>query len=206
MSLIFGVKKFHKYLYGREFVLITDHKPLVTIFGPYSSVPTLAALRLQRWSLILMAYNYSIVHREGKLHSNVDMLSRFPNDKEHMCAEELKVNFFSYTDQLPISCDDIAMETAKDSILRKVYHFVMNGWTSNLVEDDLCPYFRRQHELSIENGCILWGMRVIIPSVFRDRLLNELHHEHIGIVKMKAVARSYFWYPKMDLDIENLVI
>ena len=53
LSLIFGVKKFHEYLYGRRFTLLTDHKPLTTILGPKTSVPPLAAARLQRWALII---------------------------------------------------------------------------------------------------------------------------------------------------------
>ena len=60
LSLIFGVKKFHQYLYGRKFSLITDHKPLTAIFGSKKGIPTLAAARLQRWALLLSAYNYDI--------------------------------------------------------------------------------------------------------------------------------------------------
>lgn len=56
LSLIFGVKKFHKYLYGRTFTLNTDHKPLVTIFGPKNGIPTLATAWMQRWALILSGY------------------------------------------------------------------------------------------------------------------------------------------------------
>ncbi len=51
LAIIFGVKKFHKYLYGRMFTLITDHKPLTTIFGPMNAVPSLAAACMQRWAL-----------------------------------------------------------------------------------------------------------------------------------------------------------
>ena len=80
MSIIFGVKKFHKYLYGRKFSLLTDHKALTTIFGPRKGVPTLAALRLQRWSLILMAYDYDITYRRSEEHSNADFLSRAPTN------------------------------------------------------------------------------------------------------------------------------
>ena len=43
LSLVFGIKKFHQYLYGRRFTLITDHKPLTTILGPKKGIPSLAA-------------------------------------------------------------------------------------------------------------------------------------------------------------------
>ena len=46
LSLIFGVKKFHQYLYGRMFTLVTDHKLLMAIVGPKKGVPSLAAARL----------------------------------------------------------------------------------------------------------------------------------------------------------------
>ena len=55
-SLVFGIKKFHQYLYGRRFTLVTDHKPLTAILGPKKSVPPLAAARLQRWAMLLSAY------------------------------------------------------------------------------------------------------------------------------------------------------
>jgi len=60
-------------------------------------------------------------------------------------------------------------------------------------------------ELSIENGCILWGARVVIPPRFREQLPNELHLEHQGITRTKAFARSYLWWPKLDSDIESLI-
>ena len=53
LALVFGVKRFHQYLYGRHFTLITDHKPLTNIFGPHKAIPTLAAARLQRWPITL---------------------------------------------------------------------------------------------------------------------------------------------------------
>ena len=62
LSLIFGVKKFHNFLYGRHFLLVTDHKPLLTIFGSKKGIPmvTMAANCLQRWAIILATYIYEI--------------------------------------------------------------------------------------------------------------------------------------------------
>ena len=70
LSIIFGIKKFHQYLYGRKFLLVTDHKPLVTLLGPKSGIPTLAAARLQRWAILLSAYQYEIEYRSMLKHAN----------------------------------------------------------------------------------------------------------------------------------------
>ena len=56
LSIIFGVKKFYQYLYGRQFSLITDHRPLTTIFGPKNAIPSMAAASLQRWALFLSGF------------------------------------------------------------------------------------------------------------------------------------------------------
>ena len=77
-AIIFGIKKFHPYIYGRKFTLITDHKPLTTIFSPKSSLPALAAARLQRWAIILSAYQYEVEFRATDKHANADCLSRLP--------------------------------------------------------------------------------------------------------------------------------
>ena len=74
LSLVFGVKKFHQYLYGRKFTLITDHKPLTAIFGSKKGIPTLAAAHLQRWALLLSTYDYEIQFKPTESHSNADGL------------------------------------------------------------------------------------------------------------------------------------
>ena len=63
LSIVFGVRKFHQYLYGRKFILVTDHKPLVSLLGPKTGIPTLAAARMQRWALLLSGYQYDIEYR-----------------------------------------------------------------------------------------------------------------------------------------------
>ena len=57
LPLIYGVQKFHQYLYGRHFVLYTDQKPLINILNPKKGIPPLSTARLQRWAVILSAYN-----------------------------------------------------------------------------------------------------------------------------------------------------
>ncbi|XP_039525150.1 uncharacterized protein K02A2.6-like [Pimephales promelas] len=205
LAIIYGVKKFHKYLYGRKFTLITDHKPLLAILGPKSAVPTLAALRMQRWALILMAYSYELEYKKSSDHLNADAMSRLPVTELDSTAQESNVFYFSHVEDLPVTAQDIKVGTSRDPLLSKVWSFTMNGWPNYLNDESLKPYFVRRHELSADQGCVLWGLRVIVPQMHRPQILKDLHHEHPGICKMKALACSYVWWPGLDGEIEDLV-
>ena len=78
LALIYEVKKFHKYFYGRHFTLVTDHKPLMTILGPKKGLPTLAATRLQCWAIFLLGYQYDLKFRSTLQRCNADGFSPLP--------------------------------------------------------------------------------------------------------------------------------
>ena len=78
LAIVYGVKKFHQYLFGRSFTICSDHKLLQHIFSQTHPIPSLASARLQRWALTLSAYNYHIQYKPGKDNSNADVLSRLP--------------------------------------------------------------------------------------------------------------------------------
>ena len=78
LALVFGVTRFRQYLLGRQFKLLTDHKPLIHLFGESRGILTMASARLQRWALTLSGYDYKIVYKSGKELCNADGLSRLP--------------------------------------------------------------------------------------------------------------------------------
>ena len=81
----------------------------------------------------------------------------------------------------------------------------MEGWPHKAQEEALKPYYQRKNQLATDQGCLLWGLRVIIPPTLQAEMLNELHATHPGVVKMKALARSIVWWPNLDKDIEDVV-
>ena len=81
LSCIFGIKRFHDYLFGRHFELVTDHKSLLGLIKDRATPPH-ASSRIKRWSLFLSSYEYSLVFRNTTARNNADVLSRLPLPEE----------------------------------------------------------------------------------------------------------------------------
>ncbi|KAI0241195.1 hypothetical protein LSAT2_000115 [Lamellibrachia satsuma] len=78
-------------------------------------------------------------------------------------------------------------------------------WTTKKNNELLKPYTQRKDELSIHDGCLMWDTRAIIPSVFHQELLEEVHNAHSGIVGMTAEGCSLMLWSGIDHDIERRV-
>ena len=206
LAVVFGVKKFHFYLFGRKFTIYSDHKPLQHLFSESRPVPSLASARIQRWALTLSAYNYVISHRAGTANSNADGLSRLPLPDIPTSIPlpgELVLLMDSLQDS-PVSAVQMKQWTDHDPLLSRIRKCILQGWP-DLVEEDFQLYYQKRTELTIQDGCILWASRVVVPTVGRSKVLEELHQGHPGVSRMKALARSIVWWPGLDAEIEDKV-
>ena len=179
LAIIFGVQKFRQYLLlGRKFCLITDHKPLLTIFHPAEGIPETAASRLQRWAIVLSAYNYEVKYQPSEKHGNADALSRLPLDKTEDSVDDPDDTVCLLEQQqlnhLPIKAADIQRETSVDPVLSKVYNFTVRGWplSLSLVPNEVKQFYNKRFDLTVFNGCLLLGLKVVIPQSINKQCYN----------------------------------
>ena len=122
LSLVFGIKKFYPYVFGRSFELVTDHKPLLGLLGEARSTSPQASARVRRWSLYLSMFEYTLKFRKTEAHANADALSRLPlpvTSPLKTGPTEL-VLLTQHLQGSPVSAEQIREQTVKDPILAPV--------------------------------------------------------------------------------------
>ena len=122
LAIVFGVTKFRQYLLGREFTIISDHKPLLGLFSHTRSIPQMASARILRWALTLSAYQYTISFKSGKTHSNADGLSRLPlpDTPSQVPLPGDTVLVLDRLSATPVSVSQIRTWTSRDPLLSRV--------------------------------------------------------------------------------------
>jgi len=197
-AIVFGIKKFHQFLYGNHFTLLTDNKPLAQILNPQKGLPAYSAMRMQHYAVFLQAFNFNIKYRKAIEHGNADGFSRLPiQEKSNGNYDVIDIFQIENVEALPVTAKSIREEICKDKLLAKILQALKNG-------KSLVPLGYNDGEFTLQDGIIFRKERVVIPENLRDRVLKELHAGHFGTVRMKQLSRNVCWWPKIDKDIENI--
>ena len=174
--MIWGMEKFHYFLYGKEFTLETDQKPLVSIYRKHMVE---ISPRIQR--LIVRSFPYQpfdVQYRKGMEIPLADALSRVtptPVEEDGIQLPVVAVNLI--TSNVPVSSTEIELihsELSKDPTFTVLRHYINIGWPSECrkLPQELHTFWNYREDLSMEDGLITKGARLLIPSTLRKRILE----------------------------------
>ena len=202
LAVVWATEHYHLYLYGAKFAVITDHKPLLGIFKSHK--PT--SPRIDRWKLRLMSYKYEIIYRPGKDDANpADFISRHP-DKATPFPDNIAENYVNYlcNNIIPkaMTLSEVQKETKNDSTLQKLSQAVeTNHWS----DPEIQRYKNVKDELSVCDGLIIRGTRLVLPKSLQHQAVELAHTGHQGILKTKRLLREKVWFPSIDRMVQERI-
>lgn len=212
LTIVWSCEHFHLYIYGKEFTMVTDHKPLELIWNnPRSKSPAC----IERWGLRLQPYRLKVEYREGS-ENPADDMSHHPiqthlhnkSTRATKIAEEY-INFITQNNTpKAMTLDEIKHETLKDETLQRVSTLIRtNTWHTVTKDIVLKQYEHVKGELAVshDNDIILRGSTIVIPPSLQNRALQIVHESHQGITKTKALLREKVWFPGKDRQAEEMV-
>ena len=117
LAIIYAIKKFHKYFFGKRFILFTDHKPLLGLFSEKRGIPNMAAAQMQRWATLLSAYDYTLKYHSGAENSNADFFSHFPSNEKPTTSTIKNKIFMSELSYSPVTSKEVADFSKKEPVI-----------------------------------------------------------------------------------------
>ena len=203
LAVVYGCEKFHTYLYGRQFVIESDHRPLEQI---HKKNLDMAPPRLQRMLLRLQPYDCTIQYKSSKEMVMAGTLSRLSSrDRDEIPGMQVRIH--QLVEFSPVELQQIKDETVKDGTLQFLTQQVVQGWPDSIkkVHQEIKPYWNNRDDISIQEGVLLLGSRIIIPESLRQQIIQEIHSGHQGMEKCKLRAKSCVYWPGIHKEIENMV-
>ena len=209
LAMIWGMKKFHYFLYGKEFTLEMDQKPLVSIYKKHMVE---ISPRVQR--LVVRSFPYqplNIWYRKGVEIPLADALSHvtpLPMEEDGIQLPIIAVNLV--TANIPYSSnelDNIHGVTGKDPTLKVLMYYINVGWPCEhrMLPQELHLYWNFWDELYVKDGLVTKSSRLFKPSILRWKMLEQIHEGHWGIKKCILKARESVFWPGISDDIWEAV-
>lgn len=194
--------------------LTLKYKPLLSLLGA-QAVDALPP-RIQHFRMRLMRYSYLISHVPGKNLWTADTLSHVPlqadtsnADKELMESTNIYIcdNIMENLPMSPSYIDSLRQHLKEDSVCSKVMKMCHDEWPEfSLCEGTLKRYWVECAFLTVQDGLLLKGTRLVIPAALRNDVSSKLHEGHQGVTKCKEGAQQSMWWSGLSQQLNELVL
>lgn len=204
LAIVFGTEKFEQYTYGRKVLVESDHKPLEAIT---KKSLVCAPKRLQRMLLRLQRYDLDIVYKKGTLMYLADTLSRAylpdipPSEVENEVESIHMIDYVMNISEESVLKIKEAMKI--DPTMTALLRTILHGWPETIYElpSDVADYYTFRDELTIQDGLIFKGDRIVIPQSIRPEMVKKLHASHMGLQSCLRRARETVYWPGLTKDV-----
>ena len=211
LAFTWACERLSDYLIGLRFHIHTDHKPLVPLFSTkhLEEIP----VRVQRFRLRMMRFQFGITHVPGKDLIIADTLSRAPaadpTTADKLLQQEANAFINVILQNLPATeqrLEEIRRHQEDDDATQQIAVFCQSGWPDKKsLTANIRSYSPMAAEFSVVNGLLMRGSRIVIPPSLRQAMLTKIHIGHQGITKCRERARQSVWWPGFSRDLEELV-
>lgn len=206
LAIVFSLEKFNQYTYGRHVKIQSDHKPLESILKKSLAC---APKRLQGMMMRLQKYDYEVQYERGTNLYLADTLSRayLPTTVHPTGAEFENINAAAF---LPVSTSrlrEIQQATEDDENLQALKAIILRGWPDDRSQlpEQSTPYFSMRDELSLHDGVIFRGQRIVVPVSLRKDMKRKLHASHLGTESCLRRARETIFWPNMNAELKEMI-
>ena len=198
-------------LFGRLVHVITDHKPLVSLFR--KSLVDLFP-RLTRMLVQLLDFTLDVTYQPGTQMHLSDAITRLSShDKnEGITIENLDISIHAIKELTgfnSLSVDKIRQHTTKDQTMQLLIQHINKGFpeSSTKLPNSIKAYFSFRDELTVYNGMVLKGHnRIVIPESLRTQAVNILHNKaQLGLNKTLERMRTCMYWPGITNDIKDSI-
>ena len=204
LALVVVIEHLHHYVFGHHFMVHTDNAPLVNLFNKCLND---TSPRLQQLLLRLSQYEMNVEYVISKHVPVADCLSRLVNINSAQEDDTLNVQIANLgVGPVQIDWQNIRRFTMNDPSLVRLAKVIQLRWpeSGKELENDVKPYFKHRFELHIVDGIIFFQNRIVVPIGLKQQFLNKLHKSHMGVVKLKLLARTLIYWPNWNNDIERV--
>lgn len=204
LAVVFGFEKFYKYVLGKCTRLLTDHKPLLPILKSGLNLATVTT-RVQRYLLRLNPYDFQVSYVQGKMNALADFPSRFPTEGLRSGEDEIEEKWSTTVncleEQQDLNFQLVEEHCRRDKLSAELRDALKHG--KKFDKPQLKPFSAVRDALTVRGDVILHDGRIVIPESLQSRIVDMLHEQHLGIVRMKQLARRYFFWPGLSAEIEQ---
>ena len=197
--------RFSIYLMGApRFTIVTAHKPLLPLFNKATAkLPP----RIEKWVMDMQDVDYEMRYEPGKDEADpMDFLSRHPLPETG--EDETEDMIKSVTEAEPaIVLRKIRTATTQDATLQKLRQIIYEGnWTEYRHDPDISPFISVKDELYEAKGLVYRINQIVLPNKLQKKMIKIAHEMgHFGKTKTKQMLRSKYWFPTMNMMIDELI-